>query len=93
MHVQHDLGRAFAIQIEEGFQDHHDEIHRCEVIVEQDHLIERWARDFRPRLFQDEAGAMFAAPVGLLGHEPRFNTERPQYSAVVMPVYFICGVR
>jgi len=70
MDVQHDLSGPLAVQVEEGFEHDDDEIHRREIVVEQDDLVERRPRDLRSGLLQDEAGAMFRAPVGLLAHEP-----------------------
>ena len=46
MHMQHDLGGALAIQREEQLQHLDHEIHRSEIIVDQEHLIQRWAGGF-----------------------------------------------
>ena len=69
MHMQHDLGRSLAIQVEKRFQHHDHEIHRREIIVEQDHLIQRRACDFRSRFLDCESWAMFCVRVGTLCHE------------------------
>ena len=39
MHVQHDLGRAFAVHAEERLQHDDHEIHRREIVVEQHDMI------------------------------------------------------
>jgi hypothetical protein len=41
MNGQHDLGRQLAIQVKKHLEHFDDEIHRCVVIVEQNHLVHR----------------------------------------------------
>ena len=42
VHRQHKLEGLGMAEPEEAFQDMHHELHRCEVIVQQHHLIKRW---------------------------------------------------
>lgn len=39
MDFEHDLGGAFTVFVEELLQHQHDKFHRCEVIVEHQHLV------------------------------------------------------
>lgn len=64
MHVQHDLGRALTVQVEERLQYGDHEIHWREVVVEQDHLVERRTHHLRARLLDGEAVRMFGLLIG-----------------------------
>ena len=46
MNVQHHLGRLLLIHPEKTFQDPYHELHGSIVIVQQDHLIQRWLLEF-----------------------------------------------
>ena len=59
MHVQHHLSSALAIQAEEGLKHGDNEVHRGEVIIEQDHLVKRRAHDFRARFLDGQSVCMF----------------------------------
>ena len=61
MHMQHDLGGALSIQTEKTFQYDDDEIHRCVIVVEQDHLIQRRPCDLGPRFLERDAVFMLVA--------------------------------
>lgn len=90
MHVQHDLGRTFAIEAEECFEHDDHEIHRREIVVEQDHLIERWTHNLRPSLLDGETWAVFGMLVGSLGHEKTFRDFHAEYnsaSPIATPVH------
>ena len=64
MHVQHDLGRAFTIHGEKRLQNRDHEIHRREVIVEQDHLVQRRTHHLRTRLLDGETVSVFGLLFG-----------------------------
>src|SRR5690554_3089873 len=48
MNLKHDLCRFFCRHMEKLYQYVDDELHRSIIIVEQNHLIKRWPRHFRP---------------------------------------------
>lgn len=81
MHVQHDLGRTLAIQAEKRFEHDDHEIHRREVVVEQDHLIERWTHNLRASLLDGKAGIAFGMLVGSLGHEKTIRIFQAEYNS------------
>lgn len=53
MNVKHDLGCFFLAHTEERFQYQNDEIHRSEIIVQQNHFIKRWPLEFWLRFLND----------------------------------------
>ena len=57
----HDLSRGFEVAFEILLQDHHDELHRRVVIVEQDNLVHRRRDHLGGLAFDDDS------PVALLG--------------------------
>ena len=71
MDVEHDLSRPLAIESEECFQHDDDEIHRGEVVIEQDYLIQRRPHDLRARFLDRKAMAGFRVLVGFSGHEEK----------------------
>lgn len=68
MHVQHDLGCSFTIQAKKGLQHCNHEIHWREIIVEQDHLVQRGSRHLRPRLLDRQSVFPLAVGFSCLGH-------------------------
>src|SRR5690606_31382332 len=68
MDVQHDLGRALQVQGEELLQDHHHEVHRGVVVIEQDHLVHRRRGDLRPAGVDQGAVLVFVLVSGGVGH-------------------------
>lgn len=64
MHVQHDRGRTLTVQVEERLQYGDHEIHWREVVVEQNHLVERRTHHLRARLLDGEAMRMFGVLIG-----------------------------
>lgn len=53
MNVEHDLSGFFFVHSKEGHQDFHHEIHRCEIIVEQNDLVQgRWLERWLGLLYQ-----------------------------------------
>ena len=53
MDVQHDSRRLFAPLVEEALKDVNHELHGRVVVVEQQHLVERWLLGFGFRLGDD----------------------------------------
>ena len=52
VNLEHDLRCAFVTHTEVFLQDDHDEIHRGEIVVEQEHLVERGTANARAPGFQ-----------------------------------------
>ena len=46
VNVEHDFCRLFSILTEKSFQNVNDKLHRCVVIVENQHAIEAWLLGF-----------------------------------------------
>jgi hypothetical protein len=60
MHLEHDLGRAFAAEGKKPLQNRYDEIHRRVIVVEQQHLEHRWRPGFGTLRLKD---GVFTLPV------------------------------
>ncbi len=68
VYMQHYLCGAFAVHREECFQNHDDEIHRGEIVVENDHLVHRRLGDLRWRHLDCDAVMMIVFVLWTLGH-------------------------
>lgn len=69
MHVQHHLYRLLLIKIEKAAQNLDHEIHRCEVVVEQQYPKQGWPRHLRLGLFHRQSPAVIMFVFGFVGHE------------------------
>src|SRR5690606_4141366 len=72
--VEHHLGGALQVHAEELLQHGHDEVHGGVVVVQQDHLVHRWRRDFRPAGI--DQGAVFVIVAGVARHVRDYTFRR-----------------
>src|SRR5258708_28187335 len=95
MDVKHDLGRLFAVLLEDVLQDVDDELHGGVVVVEHQHLVHRCLLGADPGQRQRPAPALIVA-VAVLATRRRRRLRRPagrlpgppQPAAVTAPVVY-----
>jgi hypothetical protein len=65
------------IHPEDGFKDMHHEIHGCEVVIEQQHLVKRWGANIQRLFFQECCSflclSMVRQVINLRGERQIFN--------------------
>ncbi len=69
MHVQHHLYRLLLVEVEEATQHFNHEIHRGEVVVEQQYPKQGWSRHLRLGRFHRQSPAVIMFVFGFVGHE------------------------
>ncbi len=70
MHFKHDTHGAFMIHPENVLQNVDDEIHGGEIVIQQEHLIERWWTQIHRFSFEN-SGAFLGFSVSSHGHNLR----------------------
>jgi hypothetical protein len=66
--VEHDLRCPFPVHIEESLQHHDDKVHRREVIVQQQDLVQRGPRDLGAGFLHHHAVQRLLSLAGFFGH-------------------------
>ncbi len=55
--LEHNLRRPCALHRENRLKNIYDKLHRCKVVIDQDHAIKRWLLDLRARLLNSQVVA------------------------------------
>ncbi len=67
VHYQHDIERLRVGHAKEPFQNVNDKLHRGEIVIQQQHLIQGRTFGTRARLYQDRGVAIVTGAAGSTG--------------------------